>query len=434
MLNLDESRRLYEEACALTPGGSQTAGKRPENLAFGHVPMFLERGEGCHVWDADGNRFIDYIGALGPVSLGYCYPPVDAAIAAQLRKGIIFSMMHPLEIEAARAMQALIPCAEMVRFFKTGAEATSAAVRLARARTGREVVLTNGYHGWHDLWTAERAVPDDRGVPAAYKDHIAAFEFGAVEGAASLAARLHEFDGRAAAIVIEPVSYFAEDTGAYLTHVRDLANRHGVPLVFDEIVCGFRVARGGAQEKYGVVPDLACFAKGMANGMPVAALAGRRDFMEPLRDLFVSSTYGGETLSLAAVAAVCEVYRTEDVTGHMARLGRMLVAGFQEAIAASGLPMIAGGHPAMSGYLFQTPDPKRNHTLTTHFLKETAARGVLLRRNGLNFISYAHTEADIAATLDAIRAALTALAAALNSGTLEELPAAHDRTGPARRI
>lgn len=418
-LQLTESKQLYDEALRLIPGGSQTLSKRPQAFAMGLMPIYLERGQGCRVWDVDGNCYIDYIGALGPVTLGYCYPAVDQAVRAQLAKGCIFSMMHPLEVEAAREIVEAVPCAEMVRFLKTGAEATSAAVRIARAFTGRELVVSSGYHGWLDTWTAERTGTMARGVPAALRDSIAGFAFGKFDGLDSLEAVLNSRKGEVAAIIMEPVSYTDPDTGAYLRFVQELADRHRVVLIFDEIVSGFRVARGGAQELFGVTPDLACFAKGISNGLPVAAVVGTRRIMQVAADLIISSTYGGDALGLAAVVACLREYREKNVVEHLAATGKRLVGGLNAVAVENGLKLRFQGHPMMSTFAFGYETPEINDRMMTLLLGEMARRGVLLRRGGLIFISYSHGESEIEETISKSRIVFPLLREALESGNLE---------------
>jgi glutamate-1-semialdehyde 2,1-aminomutase len=430
-LPLDNSMRLYREALDLIPGGSQTMSKRPECFAFGAMPVFLDRGQGCRVWDVDGNEYIDFIGALGPITLGYCWPAVDAAIRAQLERGCVFSMLHEVEVEAARAMVESIPCAEMVRFLKTGAEATSAAARIARAVTGRDLIVSSGYHGWLDTWTAERSGPGGRGVPAALKDTIAGFRFGATGTEDSLEAVLERHRGRVACVFMEPVSYSDPDSGGYLRQVRALTDQHGALLVFDEIVSGFRVALGGAQEHFDVTPDLACFAKGMSNGLPVAAVVGRRDIMQVAKDLVISSTYGGEALSLAAVVACIREYRTHDVIGHLRDVGTQLVDGLNALAQDAAVELRFVGFPMMSAFSFGYDDPEHNADLMTLFPQEMARRGILLRRGGLIFISFSHREEHVQQTLRACAEVLPILKQAHDAGNVTELLVSQDQTAQA---
>lgn len=267
-LNFQKSKEYYKKALTIIPGVSQTTSKRPENFAPGAFPIYIERGKGSHVWDVDGNEYIDYLMALGPITLGYSYPAIDEAVKEQLGKGIIFGLMHPLEIEVSQVLIETIPSAEMVRFFKTGAESTSAAVRIARAYTGKEKVLHCGYHGWHDNWAAERESFLSLGVPKVLKGYVRSFIFNDFTSEASLEKVLKRNKDEAACIIMETIIQGQRPEDGYLKWVRELADQYKVVLIFDEIITGFRMALGGAQEYFGVIPDLTCLAKGVANGLP----------------------------------------------------------------------------------------------------------------------------------------------------------------------
>jgi glutamate-1-semialdehyde aminotransferase len=250
-----ESERLWQRARDLIPGGTQTLAKGPYQQVLGVAPKYLKRGDGAHVWDVDGNAYLDLMMAIGPLVLGYRYPAVDAAIRAQLEDGITFSLMHPLEVEVAEQIQSLVPCAEAVRFSKTGADVTSAAIRLARAFTRRRRILCCGYHGWHDWYVG--MTDRHAGVPDEVRDLTYTFEYNRIESLASA------LDDDVAAVILEPV-VFEEPTEGYLEQVRELCTRNGALLLFDEMWTGFRIALGGAQQRYAVTPDLATFSKAVA--------------------------------------------------------------------------------------------------------------------------------------------------------------------------
>jgi glutamate-1-semialdehyde aminotransferase len=342
--------------------------------------------------------------------------------------------MHPLEIEAARALTECVPCAEMVRFFKTGAEATSAAARLARAYTGRELVLSSGYHGWLDTWTAERDAPSARGVPQALKSSIRGFAFGDFDSEQSLEALLKRHPGQVAAVVMEPVSYATTDSAEYLGWARRLAERHGALLVFDEIVSGFRVALGGAQQHYGVTPDLACFAKGISNGLPLAALTGRRKVMQLAAELLISSTYGGEALSLAALVACLKEYRERDVIAHLWKTGQGLVDGLNALASQSGLKLAFRGFPMMASFGFGYNSAELNADLMTLLLQEMARRKVLWRRGGLLFVNYSHKQAEVEQTLRVCGEVFRLLGEALATGSVGERLVTREAAAGIRRF
>jgi len=291
------SNELYKRALKIIPSASQTFSKSAMNFPRGATPLFFERGQGAYVWDYDGNKYIDYMLGLMPIILGYCDPDVDEAIRTQLNNGIIFSLPSDLEVQLSEKLIELIPCAEMVRFGKNGSDATSAAIRLARAYTGRDRIAVCGYHGWHD-WYIGTTVRN-LGVPKVVQDLSSKFTFNDLDSLESL---LKTDSTGFAAVVLEPTGVCEPEDG-FLESVRELCDQYGVVLVFDEIVTGFRVDMGGAQKKYGVTPDLATFGKAMANGMPISAVVGSRKIMKLMDDIFFSGTFGGETLSLAAALA-----------------------------------------------------------------------------------------------------------------------------------
>ncbi|HEX4212418.1 MAG TPA: aminotransferase class III-fold pyridoxal phosphate-dependent enzyme [Candidatus Dormibacteraeota bacterium] len=404
-LELGESLNLWGEAARLIPGGSQTNSKRPSAFSFGRYPIFISRGRGSHLCDVDGNEYLDLVGALGPISLGYCHPAVDAAVREQLELGTSSGLLWPVEIEAARGLVEAMPCAAgdpsgTVRFFKGGGEATAAAARIARAHTGRHVILNAGYRGWPDTWAAGR----DDAVPPDLRRYLVPFELGDAEGLERL---LAEHRGQVAAIFTN-LPYDGSAGAGYLRAARRLADASGALLVFDEIVHGFRLAVGGMQEHFGVVPDLACFAKAMANGMPLAAVIGRADVMEAILNCQVSITYGGEPLSLAACAAVMREYRERDVIGHLWRIGEMLMEGLNHVGEESGVPFRCCGHAPMSAMALDLA-PDQVAPAWDLFLGEAARRGVLFRRGGLNMVTLAHTPDDVQVAVEAAAGALESL-------------------------
>ena len=418
-LALDRSLALGQRAARFIPGITQTASKRPEAFAPGAFPDFIERGQGSRVWDVDGNEYIDFVMACGPVTLGYCYPAVDQAIAEQLRRGIIFSRPTALEGEVAERLAEMVPCAEMTRFFKGGAEANSAALRLARAYTGRRKVASCGYRGWHDQWAVAHT---PAGIPRELADLILEFRY---NNLASLAAVLDANPGQVAAVILDAVS--GEKPGAgILAGVQDLAHRHGALVIFDEIVTGFRLAPGGAQEYYGVKPDLAVFAKGIANGMPLSAVCGRRDVLSKATDVFMTLTYGDEQLSLAAARAALAEIRDHDVCGHLRRIGEQLVAEVQAAIDETGVPFACRGEPAMPAFVAtgvfkgRTLDGEEQGRAWYYLLAELARLGILWRKHSLLLPSYSHTTGDVALAATACRQVFAALAHLLDTGTLHD--------------
>lgn len=415
--SFDKSLELYRRALELIPGGSQTNSKRPTAYALGAFPIYAQDAAGARIQDVDGNWYIDYILGLGPISLGYCYPAVDAAIRAQLERGIIYGLLAPLEVEVAEAIVEMVPCAEMMRFLKGGAEVTTAAARIARGFTGREVILNCGYRGWADGWMAQ-STGMKGGVPDCLRGVIDGFPRHDLD---ALRAKLEQHAGRVAMVALDPATGGSRVPDGYLQGVRALCDEFGALLMFDEIVTGFRMANGGGQEYFGVTPDLACFAKGIANGMPLGVVCGRAEIMRnAIDDLVISVTYGGEALSLAAAAAALRVYRTEPVIEHLWATGARLMRDFDALGEKHGVPLKCHGYEPMSSQTIDYEDPQLSQDVWTLLLQEMAQRGVLLRRGGLLFVTYAHGDEEVEETLAALDESLAVIADAVDSGTVKQ--------------
>jgi glutamate-1-semialdehyde aminotransferase len=404
------SDALWARAAGLIPAGTQTLAKGPGQWVRGVAPKYLRRGKGSHVWDVDGNEYIDYSMGVGPISLGYSYDRVDQAICAQLADGITFSLMHPLEVEVAELIRDVVPGAEAVRFSKTGADVTSAAVRLARAFTGRDRVVCCGYHGWHDWHIAvtDRAA----GIPDAVRDLTSTFDYNRLETV------LEAVNEETACVILEPVTFELPRNG-FLEELQKVCHQRGALLVFDEMWTGFRLAVGGAQEFFGVTVDLACFSKAVANGMPLAVLTGRRKVMSLLdKAVFFFSTFGGEALSLAAARETILELQDEDVPAHLARQGRKLRHGYNEIASELGLAWTrCSGLDARSIVTFDASagDPLEIRSLVQ---QEMLKRGVLW--NGFHNLSFSHSDGDVAYTLAAYGEVLPLVRAAVESRTVRE--------------
>ncbi len=401
MSGLDESRSWWERAQRVIPLGTQTLSKSPTQFVQGVSPIFLARGAGAHVWDVDGNEYIDYPMALGPVILGYAEPAVDEAVRRQLADGITFTLMHPLEVEVAERIVALCPGVEAVRFAKSGSDALSGALRAARAYTGHERVLVGGYHGWHDWYIG--STTRDRGVPGSTKELTATFAYGDRE---ELEEVLAAHRGQVAAVVLEPSGATVPEAG-YLQSVVDAAHRHGALCVFDEIITGFRLAPGGAAQRYGVVPDLACYGKALGNGMPLAAVAGGWEIMAVFEEIFFSGTHGGEALSLAAARVVLDTVADGQVLAEIEARGQVMLDGLGQLIASHGVGdrVSVGGEPQRAVVGFGGPEP----LVDKSWVQQTMAEhGILF--NGSMFICARHTAADVDRALGAFDTACAGLA------------------------
>lgn len=411
--SFDRSMAMLARARRSIPGAAQTISKGADMFVEGAYPAFLERGRGCRVWDVDGGEYIDYILGLASITLGYAYPAVTEAVARQLGEGSIFSLPHPLEVEVAERLIEVIPCAEWVRFLKTGSEANSAAIRVARAHTGRDVILYCGYAGWHEWYAI--TTPRSKGIPKDFARFIAPFNYNDLP---SLERALDEHYGNVAAVIMEGALIDSPAPG-FLEAVKKTAHDHGALLIFDEIVTGFRWAVGGAQEYFGVVPDLATFGKGMANGLPLSAIVGRADLARQFEEVFVSSTFGGDTLALAAARATIDEYRRQPVIAHLWAAGKRFQDGFRRAVGRTGVPAECIGFPVHPKIVFRHAKDKTNYEAMNLFLQETARRGVIFHFAGFN-ISFSHSDADVDETLVACEAALKVIAEALADGRVAE--------------
>lgn len=409
----DRSQELIKRAERTIPIGSQTFSKSKLQFPSGASPLFLTHGDRGRVYDVDGNQYVDLVGGLLPNVLGYRDPDVDWAIRHQLSRGISFSLPTTLEAELAERLTRHIPCAEMVRFGKNGTDATSAAVRLARAATGRDRLIMLGYHGWQDWYIG--ATTRNLGVPAAVSalSHLAPYgDLGAVE------TLFKQHPTEFAAIILEPMNT-VEPPAGYLQEIKELAHRHGALLIFDEIITGFRWAIGGAQARYGVTPDLACFGKAMGNGMPISAVVGRAAIMGLMEEIFFSGTFGGETLSLAAAIATIDKIERERVIDRLWQTGDRLAAGARERIRAAGLDNVIGLVGAAPWMILTYKDHPRasKEAIKTLFLREMIAAGVLM--NASHNVCYAHDEGDIAHVLEAYDHALAELRDSLDRGDID---------------
>jgi glutamate-1-semialdehyde aminotransferase len=407
---ITRSDEWYARATGLIPAYTQTLAKGPGQYVAGVAPKYLQRGKGSHVWDVDGNEFIDFSMAIGPLSLGYAYEPVDRAIREQLADGITFSMMHPLEVEVAELIRDIVPNAEMVRFSKTGADVTSAAIRLARAFTGRSKVICCGYHGWHDWYVS--VTDRSLGVPKAVQDLTHTFDYNDMKSVADA------LDDDTACAILEPM-VFDEPRDGFLHELKAACRRNGTLLVFDEMWTGFRFALGGAQERFGVQADLMCYSKAIANGMPLAVLAGRSDVMRLCdKDVFFFTTFGGEALSLAAAKATIHELRDRRVPAYLAGQGRVLRDGYNELARDLRLPYthaIGADCRTLVTFDQRVGDPLEMKSLVQ---QELLARGILW--SGFHNISFSHTDVDVAHALAAYREALIVLKQAVDTGSVRQ--------------
>ena len=427
----------------LVPGGAHTYARGSDQYPDGMAPV-LTRGAGAHVWDVDGNRYIEYGMGLRSVTLGHGYRPVVDAVRDAVVGGVNFSRPSVWELRAAERFLEQVPAAEMVKFAKNGSDATTAAVRLARAATGRDIVAacTSQPFFSTDDWFIGRT-PMSAGIPERYGALTVGFPYNDFEAVSRLC---EERGSELACVILEPATATSEPEDAFLEKLRALTTKHGIVLIFDEMITGMRWGIGGGQSTYGVQPDLSTWGKALGNGFAISALAGRRDLMElgglatdSARAFLLSTTHGPEVVGLSAYLAVNDAYAEQEVVATMERQGAKLATGFNALCEEAGLSDYVAAVGRSSCLVFTTagPDRRPSQEFRTLFLQEMLMRGVL----GQSFvISAAHTDEDIALTLDAAQAALDVYGRAIDAGTVDGVligrpvaPAIRKYAAPRRR-
>jgi glutamate-1-semialdehyde aminotransferase len=406
-LSLGRSEALFAEAQELIPGGLMGI-RRPYNFVPGEYPIFLSEGKGGRIKDVDGNEYVDMLCAYGPIILGYRETEVDEAVIAQMRdKGFCFSLVQPVQNELAEMLRDLIPCAEMSIFVKTGSDATTLAVRLARGKTGRKKVMRCGYHGWHD-WCVEVK----GGVPEKLYEDVHEFHYNHLDQLEEL---LKQHGDDTAAIIVTPVGHplahpVEPPAPGFLEGVRALADKYGAVLVFDEIRSGFRMDLGGAGKLYGVKPDLACVGKAMANGYPIAAVCGIRDVMKLAeKQVFISSTYFPNSLEMVAALKTIEILKRDSVLDVVRQKGEAFIRRLSDLVSRSGIDAHVSPVPQMPFITFpeDPADPDKTYRKRrTTFYTEIIRRGVFLQPYHHGYICYRHTDADLDQAVQAVAEAL----------------------------
>jgi glutamate-1-semialdehyde 2,1-aminomutase len=413
------SRVLQQQAHRLIPGGAHTYAKGDDQFPE-LAPGFIDRGEGCHVWDVDGNEFIEYGMGLRAVTLGHGYRPVCEAAAAEMLRGINFTRPAATELRCAEALLSFVPAAEMVKFTKDGSTATTAAVKLARAYTGRDMVALCADHPFfsYDDWFIGGATPMQAGIPEATLQLTCTFRY---NNLASLAQLFERHQDRIACVIMEGVRGDDPAPG-YLQQAIDLCHANGALFILDEMITGFRLHTGGAQAYFGVEPDLSTFGKALGNGFAISALAGKAEVMnlggithDRERVFLLSTTHGAEGHALAAAMATMRVYAEEPVIEHMDRQGQRLAKEITEAVAAHDLQGYVGvlGKPCNLVYFTRDAEQKDSQAYRALFMQELIRRGVLAPSL---VVSYAHTDTDIDRTVAAVDGALDIYRQALERG------------------
>lgn len=417
-MNFEKSKALKHKSHALIPGGAHTYAKGDDQYPE-LSPGFIERGKGCHVWDLDGNEFIEYGMGLRSVTLGHAYEPVVEAAYQAMRSGINFNRPSSIEVECAEEILSLIDGAEMVKFAKNGSDATTAAVRLARAYTGRDLVAICVDHPFYSVDDWFIGTTDmSAGIPQVVRDLTVKFHYNDID---ELKALFEKYPNQIAGLFME-VERLEPPKADFLRQVKEICHANGALLIFDEIVTGFRWDLGGAQKCHGVVPDLSTFGKAMGNGFSIAALVGKREIME-LGGLYhnrekvflLSTTYGAETHALAAALTTMKIYQNEPVIEHLYRQGERLIRGVNQSVQEHHLEEYFGllGRPCALLYFTRDLEKKPSQPLRTLFLQEIIRNGIIAPSL---MTSYSHTDEDIDRTIYAINEALSIYRKALEDG------------------
>lgn len=403
-LNIARSLELFEEGKELIPGGVLGA-RKPSDFIEGEYPIFLESGKGSRLTDVDGNEYIDFLCGYGPIILGYREEEVDEAVIRQIRdKGFCFTLTQRYQNQLAKKLSGLVPCSEMSIFLKTGSDATTASIRIARAYTNRIKVMRCGYHGWHD-WCVEMK----GGVPEKLYEDVYEFRYNNLDQLEDLMAR---YGDQTAAIIMTPFGHpnhqkMEEPKPGFLEGVRELATRYGAVLVFDEVRTGFRLALGGAQELYGVTPDLAVLGKGMANGYAISVVTGRAEvMMAAAHKLFISSTFFPNSDGYIAALKTIEILERDNVLDNIWEKGGRLKKKIQSIINKYDAGAELTGVAPMFYITFKKDEADTYRDRRNDFYTQLIRRGIFLHPHHHGYISYRHTEEDLDTTAKAIDEAM----------------------------
>ncbi|MEK6647287.1 MAG: aminotransferase class III-fold pyridoxal phosphate-dependent enzyme [Candidatus Firestonebacteria bacterium] len=384
-----DKRAYLNKILKYIPSGAQTLSKNPTQYVVGVSPVTIARGKGPYIWDAEGNKYLDMLIALGPMIFGYANERIDNAVKKQIDKGTIFSLPSERELELAELIKKVVPCAEMSRFLLGGNEATSGAVRLARYITGRDHIAKCGYHGFQD-WSICTKEGRNNGVPILFKSLTHDFVY---NNPSSLEKIFSDYPGQIAAVIMEPTSS-EKPQDNFLEKVKEVTHRYGAVLIYDEMVTGFRWALGGAQEYFGVIPDIACFGKAVSAGYPLSIIAGRAEIMKRMDEVFVSTTFGGFVPSLvAAIETIKMMQEYGDVHSHLHAIGEYFMKNANKICADNKVPVEFfgyGPHPVMK---INIKDDYTSRVLKTFIYQEFNKEGVFFSSSIM--FSYLHKKLEI---------------------------------------
>ena len=417
---MGKGQRLYKKAKQLIPGGTQLLSKRPEMFLPDLWPAYYSRAKGCEVWDLDGNKFIDmsYMG-IGSCILGYADHDVDGAVKDAVDKGSMSTLNAPEEVELASLLIQIHPWAEMARFSRTGGEAMSIAVRIARAKAGKDLVLFCGYHGWHDWYlsanlSSNKALDghllpglNPAGVPRALRGTAMPFAYNDTEGFLRL---IKSYKSKVGVVVLESIRNHYPDK-EFIATIRKVTRDLHIVLIVDEVSAGFRLNKGGAHLLFDFTPDIAVFAKGMSNGFPMAAIIGKKEVMDVAQKTFISSTYWTDRVGPVAALATIKKIKKIDLSQHLAYIGKKVQIGWEDKATRYGVPIEVGGIYPLGHFSFKHPEPLVLKTLFTQSMLE---KGFLATT--AFYASFAHKDKDVNDYLEAVGDCFRFTAQAVKSG------------------
>lgn len=409
-----ESIEHLHRAETVIPLGAQTFSKSKAQFNVGSAPLYATRAKGAYLWDVDGNKYVDLISNLAAVTLGYCHKGQNSEVARQLRCSTGMSLPSKLEAEVAEKIVEIVPSAEMVRFAKNGTDATSAAIRLARAYTGRDHVVVCGYHGWQDWYIG--STNRNKGVPESSRRLTHSFQYNNLD---ELKAVFDSHKGEIACVILEPMNRVFPEPG-FLQSVISLCETEGAICVFDETITGFRFAKGGAQQLFGATPHLSTFGKGIANGFPLSVISGRRDIMIEMENVFFSGTFGGELLSLAAANFVLDEHLKDSICPRLVKTGSDLCALMRKVVSDAELEDVLTftGHPSWVFYNWSDSDEFSASEIKSFFLQEMYQSGILLL--GTNNVTLSHSQRVLRRVIHAFESAINSVRESLFEGTLTQ--------------
>lgn len=394
-MKLTNSNKLKEKAQKIIPAQTQTFSRAAASFVEGVYPVYVKSAKGSHFTDVDGNKFLDYLMGLGPITLGYNYDKVNSAVINQLKEGILFSLPHPVEIQLSELICKNIPNTDMVKFEKSGSNAVTGAVRAARAITKRDKIAYCGSGGvWHDWYAA--SISRDGGVPSFNKKLIKIFDYNDVDGLEQI---FEDNKEQISSIVLEP-SVYESPRNNFLQKVRKLADQNNTLLILDEVVTGFRFSLGGGQKYFDVKGDLVCFGKGMGNGLPISAITGKTEFMSVFNNIWVSTTNASETLSIAGAIATITEMKQKKTIQKCWKIGKKLFDGWNKIANYYDIQAKMMGYPIRMVMNCLNSKGKESLSLKALILQEIIKKGIFMSQ-GPSFISFSHSENDVKLTLNA---------------------------------